>query len=250
MGQGGLGRSSRVRASHQLPPGRHGLSRDAVVANQRQRILDAVADVCSLVGYQAMSVEAICAASGISRRTFYDLFGGKEDAFLAAYDAIANRLIEELRAAARGSDRFAAGVVACVRAFLELVAAEPRYADVCIVEVLAAGPAALARRNAVMEELAALLHKGAQTLAIGSRPPELTAEALIGGIYEVVYARVVSGDTGALPALLPDLSYSILLPYLGHRQTVRELKRLQAAWGLAGAEAKAALPEPAAAQGA
>src|SRR5579859_5589789 len=164
MGQGGIGQgatvtSTRARAAHQLPPGRNRLSRDAVVANQRERILDAVADVSSLAGYQAMSVEAICADSGVSRRTFYDLFSGKEDAFLAAYDAIADRLVEELRAAARGSDSFAAGVVACVRAFLELVAAEPRYADVCIVEVLAAGPVALARRNAVMETLAALLQK-------------------------------------------------------------------------------------------
>jgi AcrR family transcriptional regulator len=41
-----------------------------VQADQRQRILDAVADVSSLVGYQAMSIEAICVDAGVSRRTF------------------------------------------------------------------------------------------------------------------------------------------------------------------------------------
>lgn len=146
---------------------------------------------------------------------------------MAAYDGVTARLTDELRAAARGADTFAAGVVACLRAFLELASAEPRNADMCIVEVLAAGPAALARRNAVMEALAALLQTGAQTVLRGSRPPSLIAQTLIGGIHEAVYARVLSGSTDELPGLLPSRSDSILLPYLGHRRTVRELRRLQ-----------------------
>src|SRR6202020_543865 len=199
MGPRGPGVSRRVRAAHQLPRGRHGLSRDHVQADQRQRILDAVADVSSLAGYQAMSIAGICVDAGVSRRTFYDLYSGKEEAFLAAYDAVAARLTDELRAAARGADTFAAGGVACLRAFLELARA------------------ALPRRTRVMEALAALLQTGARTVANGSRPPQLIAQTLIGGIYEAVYARVLSGSTNELPGLLRSLSYSILLPYLAHQ---------------------------------
>jgi hypothetical protein len=47
-------------------------------------------------------------------------------------------------------------------------------------------------------------------------PPALTAETLVGGIYEVVYARVLQGRGSQLPALLPDLLFSVLLPYVGH----------------------------------
>jgi hypothetical protein len=43
----------------------------------------------------------------------------------------------------------------------------------------------------------------------------LTAETLVGGIYEVVYARVLQGHGEQLPALLPDLLFSVLLPYVG-----------------------------------
>ena len=57
-------------------------------------ILDAVAQVVSMEGYSAMSVEDIVVTAGVSRRTFYDHFkGGKEEAFLAAYDAIAEKLV-------------------------------------------------------------------------------------------------------------------------------------------------------------
>jgi AcrR family transcriptional regulator len=211
----------RKRAPHQLPPGRHGLSRTFVEENQRERILDAVADVASLAGYQAMSVEEIVGAAGVSRRTFYDNFKSKEDAFLTAYDTISHELVECIKLAYDASSSFPQGVIACLRAFLEFIAAHPHYADACIVEALAAGPPALERRNRVMRALAELLHEGAQTVPGSLRPPKLAAETIIGGIYEIVYSRVLQGRTATLPELLPDLAYSIMLPYLGHADAER-----------------------------
>jgi hypothetical protein len=46
---------------------------------------------------------------------------------------------------------------------------------------------------------------------------------VVGGIYEVVYTRVLRGEIQALPALLPDLAYSSLLPYLG-QEAAREMR--------------------------
>lgn len=221
------GPTSRRRAAHQLPPGRHGLSRDFVEANQRQRILDAVADVVSLAGYQAMSVEDVVGAAGVSRRTFYDHFKSKEDAFFTAYEEIGAELVMSVKDAYDASKTFPEGVIACLGAFLEFVASRPHYADMCIVEVLAAGPAALARRNAVMKAMADLLRRGAETLEDGIRPPELTAETIVGGIYEIVYSRVLQGKTAELPDLLPDLAYSMMQPYVGHPKAERMVAPLR-----------------------
>jgi AcrR family transcriptional regulator len=221
-------RNGHQRAPHQLPPGRHGLSRSYVAANQRERMLDAVADIVSFKGYVAMSVEEIVIGAGVSRRTFYDNFKDKEAAFLAAYDAVGTELLGRIRDSAGGSATFAEGVVACLRVFLEFTACNPRYADMCIVEVLAAGPAAIERRNTVMQALGGLFHRGAQTVPDGIRPPRLTAETVIGGIYEVVYSRVLRGETSELPALLSDLAYSMMLPYLGHEAAEHESRRLAA----------------------
>jgi AcrR family transcriptional regulator len=233
-------RKPRPRAPHQLPPGRHGLKRSFVEANQRQRLLDAVADVVSLDGYQAMSVERIVATAGVSRRTFYDTFKSKEEAFLAAYDAIAVRLLTAVREAYDSAKSFPEGVVDCLRVFLEFVASEPHYADMCIVEVLAAGPAALARRNGVMGAFAALLEEGASNLPEARNPRKLTVETLVGGIYEVVYARVLTGQTAELPALLPDLAFALLLPYLGREAAAREARLAAAAVSARGNESNSA----------
>jgi AcrR family transcriptional regulator len=218
-------RTPRSRSAQQLPPGRHGLLRPFVKENQRRRIIEGVADVVSLVGYADMSVEDILGAAEVSRRTFYDHFRNKEHAFLAAYDAIGAELSERVDAAYRQSESFALGVIACLAAFLEFAAAEPRYADLCIVEVLGAGPAAIERRNTVMSTLAHLLHTGAQTVPNGIRPPEPIAETLVGGIYEIAYSRVLQGRTDELPGLLPDLAYSTMLPYLGHVRAKLEVQR-------------------------
>lgn len=221
--------NARRRLPHQLPPGRHGLSRDFVETNQRERMLDAVADVVSFQGYAAMSVEEIVSAAGVSRRTFYDHFTGKEDAFLQAFDRVTGELLRRVNAAFDGSATFPEAVVACLRQFLEFAADEPRFADMCIVEVLAAGPEAIERRTAVLNELSELLEHGAQTVPDRISAPGLTAETVIGGIYEVVYSRVLQGQAGELPALLPDLAYSVMLPYLGPERAERERRHLGAA---------------------
>ncbi len=206
----------RRRDSHQLPAGRHGLSRQFVVSNQRERILAAVAEVCSASGYVSMSVEDIVVTSGVSRRTFYDNFRGKQDVYLAAYDEVTTQLLTRVSDAYDAADGLVAQVRESLVTFLGFVADEPAFADMCIVEVMAAGPSALERRNRTMAAFAELIDQAAAAeLPKSKLPPALTAETLVGGIYEVVYARVLQGHGEHLPALLPDLLFSVLLQYLG-----------------------------------
>lgn len=206
----------RSREPYQLPAGRHGLSRQFVVENQRQRILAAVADVCSVAGYVAMSVEDIVVTSGVSRRTFYDNFRGKEDVYLAAYDEVSKQLLTKVYAAYDAADGLVARVRDSLTAFLAFVAEEPAFADMCIVEVLAAGSTAIERRNRTMHAFAEMIENAAaEELPKSKLPPALTAETLVGGIYEVVYSRVLQGRGEDLPSLLPDLLFSVLLPYVG-----------------------------------
>jgi AcrR family transcriptional regulator len=220
--------TTRQRQPHQLPPGRHGLPREFVVGNQRRRILAAVADAVSDVGYAAMTVEDIIKAAGVSRRTFYEHFRGKEDAFLVSYDDISAQLMDAVEAAFHRSDTFVARVEDCMRAFLTLLAREPAYAHMCIVEVLVAGSAAIEKRNGVMRQFRELIDKGAaDELPRSARPPALMSEALVGGVHEVIYSRVRQGETAGLPALLPDLAYSVLLPYVGRDVATDRYRKLR-----------------------
>jgi AcrR family transcriptional regulator len=203
------------------------LPRAFVVENQRERILSAVADVTSVAGYREMSVEDVIVTAGVSRRTFYEHFKNKDDAFLAAYDAVLAQLFASVQAAfereERGTDRLRAGLAA----FLDFIAREPAFARMCIVEALAAGSEAVSRRNAAMAAFARIIDENARELGTPLHPPELTVETIVGGIYEVIYTRVVRGEIRELPRLLPDLMYSVVLPYAGPDAALAEYQRLQ-----------------------
>jgi AcrR family transcriptional regulator len=197
-----------------------------VAQNQRERIIGAVADVTSAASYGEMTVEDLIVTAGVSRRTFYEHFKNKDDAFLAAYDMAAARLVELVVAAVEAEEGFAERARAGLGAFLGFLAREPALARMCIVEALAAGPEAITRRNAVMQAFAQLIERNAQELLGETAPPSLTAETIVGGIYEVVYTRVLRGEIRDLPDLLPDLTYSALLPYLGPAAAAEERDRL------------------------
>jgi AcrR family transcriptional regulator len=72
-----------------------------------------------------MSVEAIIARAGVSRRTFYEHFKNKEDAFLAAYDAAVHQQASHIRRAYQRQATVRQRLRAGICAYLELMASEP-----------------------------------------------------------------------------------------------------------------------------
>lgn len=175
----------------------------------------ALAESVTQRGYADLTVEDVIARAGVSRRTFYDQFSNKQEAFLAAYDEVTTQLLDNIQVALRSARTFEHGVERCLEAFLYYLAVEPAFAHMCIVDVLAAGQPAIERRNRVINTFLDLFEQAAGTLP--KRPPPLTSEAVVNAIHGVVYARIADDRTDELPGLLPDLLYASLLPYLGQK---------------------------------
>jgi AcrR family transcriptional regulator len=200
-----------------LPKGRHGLSRAFIASNQRERLLDAIANVVAAKGYAATRVADITDYAGVSRKTFYEQFADKEDCFLAAYDAITALLMERM---ARGLAAVAGGsweeqVHALLGEFLRFLAAEPAFARMCIVEVLGSGPRGLARRDAAIEAFFPVVDQIPRSQPDAERwLSDLTPMFVTGGILEVVYAAIRRGETATLPDLEPDLTRLAFRAYL------------------------------------
>ena len=186
-----------------------------------------MAQVASTRGYGAMSVQDVVREAGVSRRTFYEQFKNKDHAFLAAYDEASGRLMTTIRTGIDAEKTFEDKISAGFRAFLELLAASPAFAKMCIVEVLAAGPEAIARRAKTMEDFTEIFEVAAQQTLVKENPPSpLIAETIVGGVYETVYRRIARGETAELPKLLPDLTESALLPYVGEARAAAQRKLL------------------------
>lgn len=183
-----------------LRAGRHSLPRDRVEEVQRARLLGAMVEVVAADGYQGAAVSRVVARAGISRRTFYELFAGREECFLAALDQGVARIAAQMGEAYAREDTWREGVRVAVATLLACLDVEPELARACVVEALGAGPAVLARRARVLQELADALRAGAPTPPGAGEPPLLTAETIVGAGFSVVHTRLLLRDAAAPPA--------------------------------------------------
>jgi AcrR family transcriptional regulator len=205
-----------VRMSRQqavkLGPGAQRLPREEVGRIQRQRLLDAMAEVVAAVGYEETTVERVLTQAGVSRRTFYELFSDREDCFLAAYEAAMRDVFALVADAYLDCEQPERRIEAALEAFLRFCAANPSVARMCVVEVFAAGARARERRSELMERFAALLEHALGELRGDERLDRLAARALVGGVHEVIYGPIDAGAVAQLPALAREIVSSQIAP--------------------------------------
>jgi AcrR family transcriptional regulator len=197
-----------------LPRGRHGLSREAVARSQRERLLDAAARVTAARGYEATSVADILAAAGVGRETFYELFEDRRACVLAAHQELLDDLVAHVRVAYEGPGEWVDRCRATLRVLLEWFAADPALGRFLLVEAAAIGPEFHAIFQAGFDRFVEVIDSGLGDEVPDPHPLPATSLA-VGAAISRVYAEVAAGRTARLPALLPQLTYETLVPFLG-----------------------------------
>jgi AcrR family transcriptional regulator/DNA-binding MarR family transcriptional regulator len=190
-------------------------------------MIAAMVDVAAERGLAEATVAHIVARSGVSRRTFYEMFNDREDCFLAAFDEAAQRAREYLSETYDPARKWRERVRAALEALLEFIEDEPDMGRLCVVETLGAGPKVLERRRALLAELTAVIDEGRAEARAGATLPLLTAEGVVGGVLSVLHARLVEkrGRGSLLGELAGPLMAMIVLPYLGPAVAQRESQR-------------------------
>ena len=202
-----------------LPRGRHAASRDVVRESQRARMLEGMATAVGDKGYARVSVADVIERAGVSRKTFYEHFANKEECFLVAYDTEADALLAAIgEAIAASAPDWLAGGLAGTRRYLEELAARPTFARTFLVEVLAAGPAALARRADVhrrfADHLRSVLDAARRDLPELAPPADHVFPAAVGAMNELVTEHLAAHGAESLPALteaLVDVQLALLV---------------------------------------
>lgn len=206
-----------------LPPGRHGLPREFVIHNQRERLIAGLAEAIAENGYSGTTIAHITRHAAVSRRTFYEHFNSKDECFVAAYDTVMEELVGRVSTAFEAEDDWPHAVKAGIGAMLEFLAAEPHLARLCMVEALVAGPVVVERYDAAIQSFVPYFQTGRE-----GRPPEVlarlsptTEEALVGGMVSLISRRIIAGKAEQLEELLPDLVEFTLTPYLGSEEAAK-----------------------------
>lgn len=192
-------------------------------AIQRARMLAAMAEVASELGLANVTVAHVTARSGVSRRTFYEMFADRDDCFLAALDAASDLAAARVAPAFRQDGRWRDRLRASLGELLGFLDDEPHLARLLFVQTLGAGPAALERRQRLLAQAIAAVDEGRIESKARGEPPELTAEATVGAVFSIVHSRLLDEKRLPLAELTSELMAMIVLPYLGTASSRREL---------------------------
>jgi AcrR family transcriptional regulator len=160
-------------------------------------------------GWAGSTPDRVAREARIAPPRFYDHFRSLEQCYVTVYDRMLARVSRiatrqvEASTLTPGTRAWQGQLDAIFSGMLMFFSLEPALARTCLVEVLTAGPAARARRDAALEDFTAYVE--GLRLSNGEPMPPLAAELIVLGTTELLARRVARGEAERLPALLPEL---------------------------------------------
>jgi AcrR family transcriptional regulator len=182
----------------------------------RARICEAMAHLVAERGYAAVTVADVVSAVRISRRTFYEHFEDKESCFLETYRIGCENGIAQIGEALHALEDpdWRTRLRVSLETYVSILAAEPHVARVLLIEVLGAGPRALAMREQVLAEYVAHYRRLRDRARVEEPDlPEIPDEflrALVGGIAELVQQVLLESKPKDIPARLHGLTDTLV----------------------------------------
>ena len=160
------------------PPSRDEGALSPVRQQRRERLLTAAEGLFARLGFRATTMEQVAEAAGIAKVTVYSYFPDKEAIFVAVGDAVAQRILDSVRAAlvvpGPVAERVAAGLVAKHRIVFDLMRVSPFSAEIFAAKDTIFGDRALRLDDAVRSALATCI--GPRTCARAT--PDVCAKLL------------------------------------------------------------------------
>jgi AcrR family transcriptional regulator len=193
------------------------------VRRARERLLEAVLLVSGERGYEHISVQDVIERAGASRATFYKHFDDKEDCFAQAYGDAAGWLYQRLTGIAKRQPSWREGLRAAMAELLEFCANQPFLARALLVEAHAAGGAALAEHNLLMERLSCAIDGARREIPSRQAPPPVTATFMVGAIETLVRAKLMSDEPETAPEMLPGLLHFVVMQFFGEDAAWEEM---------------------------
>jgi AcrR family transcriptional regulator len=209
---------------------------------RREAILEAMIRVAGAKGYTAASVADVIAEAGASRTTFYKHFADKRDCFLAAYDLGAGRIVGAAAAGCARGRSWEEQADGGLTAVVELLGRDTALARTALVEIVVAGAGGRRHLQATISRLAELLEAGRKAPPADGRPetgrnaptadnrletdskapptaglPKNAALMAVGAVAGLIFDCLQDAKATDLPALLPELRFALLVPYIGPR---------------------------------
>jgi len=201
-----------------LPPGPANTPQ-SVAKNQRRRLFGAMVASVAERGYWNTRVSDLTEISGVSLRSFYELFPDKDSCFIATVAVLVEGTVEFLLAQPREPD-WEEELRKRLTELGSLAAAQQAAAKLCLVEAFVGGPEPAGLLETAVERAEALIRERYETSTRWSdMPPEMPRFA-VAGLVESFRSRLIHEQA----RLLPEVAAEIAVFFLGYEPPTRPLR--------------------------
>jgi AcrR family transcriptional regulator len=190
-----------------------------------QRILWATVRLVAEKGFDSVTVFDVTDRAQVSRADFYELFESRDECLFAAYEKVLDALVAYVARAFEGDGPWPLRIRRAMQACLEACSAEPEVARMTTLDAPAARPEAQRRYRSALERFVPLFIEGREYATNAVHLPRDLERMAVGGAQTIIFDEVVAGRAEELSARLPDVLFSVLVPYIGPEAAAAEVRQ-------------------------
>ena len=211
-GRGEADRAVLKPLFEKLKPG-PGLSREEVLADQRQRLRSAVISLVASQGWKGVKVRSLARAAGVSSASFYRSFSNTDECLATALEANMTEVIGSAASVQHRGEDWRVSLRAAVEAFMQQLATHPQASRVALLDVFSAGPTARRRIPRAFAEIEGVLARSFQTDPDSPPVPRHLIAGMAAGMLRVARKTSLVDRVDELPGLADALTeWMVSLP--------------------------------------
>jgi AcrR family transcriptional regulator len=200
-------------------------STDLLGPSERERILQATAELCARRGFEEISVAQVIARAGVEEEVFESLFSDLDECLVAAVNALLGEVVSVIGSSYSPDRAEWESTLLGIKAILELMAAHPSFAYLGYIASRQMGSARVLEQTQAGPGLISAMLERLWEQSDAEVQPSLAARAALGGAEAVVRAEIVAGRVEQLPRLLPAFAYGATVPFLGQARALALARR-------------------------
>jgi AcrR family transcriptional regulator len=180
-------------------------------------------------GYSEASTESARKAAGVSAAAFEAEFSGKDECLFAAYDRLTERVVTRASAECDHTEPWPERVRVGLESVLQAIAAYPEMAKAMTRAFPGIRPAAYERYVGLLSQFEPFMREGREYSGVEEELPGEVELLAVGAAEAIIFTEVDAGRAGRLPQMMPEILFSILVPFMGPERAAYQMRSAAAA---------------------
>jgi len=175
-------------------------------------------------GYSEASVERARSVAGVSETDFAAEFADKDECLFAAYDQLTDQVVARASAECDRGEPWPERVRTGLESLLRGMAEQPGMAMALTRAFPGIRPSAYERYVELLSRFVPFMIEGREYSEVDEELPGEVELLAVGAAEAIIFGEVDAGRAERLPKMLPEILFSVLVPFMGPERAAEEMR--------------------------